>query len=193
MIKIRFLSIILLTGLLVGCDSMSKLVFNKKLSPDEFSVFTRAPLSIPRDFGLKAPKPGTPRPQNVSSRDRAEQAVLGRKANRNQKIASTNRLEGSRGVILLLRDTGGLKAPETIRETLNNEADGQTLAQGSITDKLLFWESKELLDVVVHPLREAHRIKKAKTRGKKVTGQGSVIISRFDDPNRSALDKFFFD
>ena len=191
--KIRFLGVFMVASLLVGCESISKVVLNSKSSPDEFSVVTRAPLSIPRDFGLKAPKPGAARPQEVTPRDRAKQAVLGQRSNRAPQVASTKQPTVSRGLMIILRDTGGLKAPTDIRETVNNEADGRIAARDSVTDKLLFWESKELYEVVVHPLKEAHRIKEAKTRGKKVTGQGSVIITRQDDPNRGFLDKLLND
>jgi hypothetical protein len=34
--------------------------------PDEFEVVQRAPLTIPPDFDLRPPKPGSPRPQEVS-------------------------------------------------------------------------------------------------------------------------------
>jgi hypothetical protein len=190
MIKIGFLSIFLIGSLLSGCDSISKAVLNKKSSPDEFSVYTRAPLSIPREFGLKAPKPGASRPQEVSPRSKAKVAVMGRQSGRAGQVAS---IQGSRGVMVLLRDTGGLKATSNIRQQINNEADDRIAARASITDKLLFWEAKQLDEVVVHPLKEAHRIKQAVTKGKKITGTGSVVISRQEDPNRGFLSKLLFD
>jgi hypothetical protein len=191
--KIGYLSIFLVGSLLSGCDSISKAVLNKKTSPDEFSVYTRAPLSIPRDFGLKAPKPGASRPQEVSSRSKAKVAVLGRQSGRAGQVASNSQVQGSRGVMVLLRDTGGLKATSDIRQQINNEADDRIAARASITDRLLFWEAKQLDEVVVHPLKEAHRIKQAVTKGKKVTGSGSVVITRQDDPNRGFLSKLIFD
>ncbi|MBT3766098.1 MAG: DUF3035 domain-containing protein [Rhodospirillaceae bacterium] len=191
--KIGFLSIFLVGSLLSGCDSISKAVLNKKSSPDEFSVYTRAPLSIPRDFGLKAPKPGTTRPQEVSPRSRAKVAVMGRQSGRAGQVASNSQIQGSRGVMVLLRDTGSLKATSDIRKQIDAEADDRIAARASITDRLLFWEAKQLDEVVVHPLKEAHRIKQAVTKGKKVTGSGSVTISRQEDPNRSFLSKLLFD
>ncbi len=191
--KIKSLGIIIVISLLIGCDSISKAVLNNKSSPDEFSVVTRAPLSIPRNFGLKAPKPGAVRPQEVTPRNRAKQAVLGQKSNPTPNVELKKQPSESRGVMIILRDTGGLKAPSDIRRTVNNEADDRIAARTNITDKLLFWESKELYEVVVHPLKEAHRIKEAKTRGEKVTGQGSVVISRQDDPDRGFLGKLLFD
>jgi hypothetical protein len=191
--KITLLAAIMMVAMIVGCDSVSNVIFSRKFSPDEFSVITRAPLSVPRDFDLKAPQPGALRPQEVTPRNQAKQAVLGQRPNPSLPVESENKLAGSRGVMIILRDTGGLKAPSDIRQTINNEADNRITSRVGITDKILFWESKELYEVVVHPLKEAHRIKEAKAKGEKVTGQGSVIISRRDDPTRSFLDKILFD
>lgn len=191
--KIGFLGIFLVGSLLSGCEGLSKAVMNQKSSPDEFSVYTRAPLSIPREFGLKAPKPGAVRPQEITSRSRAKTAVMGQRPGRAGQVAATAQITGSRGVMVLLRNTGGLKATSDIRKQINNEADDRIAARASVTDKLLFWEAKQLDEVVVHPLKEAHRIKQAITKGKKVTGTGSVVITRRDDPNRGFFSKLIFD
>jgi hypothetical protein len=44
-------------------------------SPDEFAVESRAPLTIPPDFDLRPPAPGTARPQEVSSASKARGVV----------------------------------------------------------------------------------------------------------------------
>ena len=44
-------------------------------SPDEFAVESRAPLTIPPDFDLRPPAPGTPRPQEISSASKAQGVV----------------------------------------------------------------------------------------------------------------------
>jgi hypothetical protein len=44
-------------------------------SPDEFAVESRAPLTIPPDFDLRPPAPGTVRPQEVSSASKAQGIV----------------------------------------------------------------------------------------------------------------------
>ena len=41
-------------------------------APDEFTVTTRAPLSMPPDSTLRAPRPGATRPQELISRNAAE-------------------------------------------------------------------------------------------------------------------------
>jgi hypothetical protein len=44
-------------------------------SPDEFAVESRAPLTIPPDFDLRPPAPGTVRPQEVSAASKAQGVV----------------------------------------------------------------------------------------------------------------------
>ncbi len=48
-----------------------------KVAPDEFSVITRAPLSVPPDYTLRPPRPGTSRPMEISTRAEARQTVFG--------------------------------------------------------------------------------------------------------------------
>src|SRR6201992_876895 len=45
-------------------------------SPDEYTVTTRAPLSMPPDYNLRPPRPGAPRPQEQSERDQAAAALV---------------------------------------------------------------------------------------------------------------------
>ena len=49
--------------LLTGCSSARDIVGLSKQSPDEFEVVTRAPLSLPPDYGLRVPVPNISRNQ----------------------------------------------------------------------------------------------------------------------------------
>src|SRR3954463_12491137 len=64
-------------GLLSGCSSnqLSRTFGLQRDAPDEFQVTTRAPLSMPPDFSLRAPRPGAARPQEEVG-PAAAQAVL---------------------------------------------------------------------------------------------------------------------
>jgi hypothetical protein len=62
---------------LSGCTGAREALGLTKSAPDEFQVVTRAPLSMPPDFELRAPQPGAPRPQELSARDQAESAIFG--------------------------------------------------------------------------------------------------------------------
>src|SRR3954469_19468556 len=64
--------------LLAGCGSsqLSRTFGLTRDAPDEFTVTTRAPLSLPPDFSLRPPRPGAPRPQEQSERQQAEEALV---------------------------------------------------------------------------------------------------------------------
>jgi hypothetical protein len=52
---------------LSGCTSLKQAIGLDPTMPDEFAVESQAPLTIPPDFALRPPKPGAPRPQDVSA------------------------------------------------------------------------------------------------------------------------------
>src|ERR1700686_5409577 len=58
-----------------GCSDFKKMVGIEKTSPDEFAVESRAPLTIPPDFDLRPPAPGSGRPQETSAANRAKTAI----------------------------------------------------------------------------------------------------------------------
>jgi hypothetical protein len=62
-------------GLLSACTDFKRAVGIEKTSPDEFAVEQRAPLTIPPDFDLRPPAPGTARPQEVTPSQKARQVV----------------------------------------------------------------------------------------------------------------------
>jgi len=45
------------------------------ISPDEFAVESRAPLTIPPDFDLRPPQPGAARPQEATAAERARKVI----------------------------------------------------------------------------------------------------------------------
>jgi hypothetical protein len=58
-----------------ACSNFKQIIGIEKSSPDEFAVESRAPLTVPPDFGLRPPAPGAPRPQEVSAANKAQTAV----------------------------------------------------------------------------------------------------------------------
>ena len=63
----------LLALVLTGCSSLNSILGGEKTPPDEFRVVSRAPLSLPPDYGLTAPQPGAQRPQETDIRQTARQ------------------------------------------------------------------------------------------------------------------------
>src|SRR6185437_16216219 len=62
---------------LAGCKSASAAFGLEKVTPDEFRVVTKAPLTLPPDYSLRPPQPGEPRPQELQPESAARQAIEG--------------------------------------------------------------------------------------------------------------------
>ena len=62
--------------LLPGCEGVRKQFGMGKSSPDEFRVVSRAPLTMPPDFGLRPPDPGAARANEGTATNQARQAVF---------------------------------------------------------------------------------------------------------------------
>ncbi len=161
----------LLAGLVAGgCESARKTIGLEKAAPDEFSVYTRAPLSLPPDYGLRPPAPGSDRPQKVNPRDIAEQAILG-----GQSQAAAG---GSPGVQALLRDTGALTSDPEIRVTINRETSILAEEDQDIAERILFWGKPIEYGRVVDPGKESQRILKNQALGRPITEGETPTIKR---------------
>ena len=60
---------------LPGCADLRQAIGIDRVGPDEFAVESRAPLTIPPEFDLRPPTPGAPRPQDVTSAEKARKAI----------------------------------------------------------------------------------------------------------------------
>jgi hypothetical protein len=65
----------LLSFPMAGCNNVKQLMGIERVSPDEFAVESRAPLTVPPDFDLRPPQPGAGRPQEVSAASKAQTAI----------------------------------------------------------------------------------------------------------------------
>src|SRR3546814_14934360 len=67
--------------LLAGCSDLRRTFgMDKSGGPDEFAVVSRAPLTVPPDFGLRPPRPGERRPNHVTPREASRSTILGQPA-----------------------------------------------------------------------------------------------------------------
>src|SRR3954469_18915773 len=55
-----------------GCSAFENLGGGKKISPDEFKIVSHSPLTMPPNAELRPPRPGEPRPQEVTPADQAK-------------------------------------------------------------------------------------------------------------------------
>ena len=164
-----------------GCmDTQSSAFGEEKAAPDEFAVYSRAPLSLPPDFGLRPPKPGASRPQTVMPRNEARQALLssgGRKPVQPSQAAAADMTPGVRA---LLRETGADRADPQIRFLVNSET--AALSGGgdeNIADTILFWRNDPgLRGAVIDPAVEERRLRRKQAEGDSIDEAPGPIIRR---------------
>ncbi len=139
-------------------------------APDEFQVTTRAPLSMPPDFTLRAPQPGADRPQEESARNAAQATLAPQTALRSDGGAVTP------GQAALLAAAGPPVSAD-VRARVNSES-GSDGVNRSITDRLMFWKTAEPSGIVLDPTREAQRLRQNAALGQSLTQGDTPIIQR---------------
>lgn len=142
--------------------------FSKK-APDEFAVVRRAPLEMPPDFQqIPTPKPGAPRPQELSAIDMARNAVLGEEARK--QIAGQNGV--SQGEAVLLQKSGAVNASPAIRAKVDQETaeiiEDETPGIDSLR-KMVGQTPAEPATELVDPVAETNRLKRNKAQGKPIS------------------------
>ena len=161
-----FLCLIGAVALLSACESTRKAFSGEKTAPDEFAVYSRPPLSMPPEHKLRPPKPGVKFQRGDSSVALAKQAIIGQAVSRRP----LPKVEGSPGVLALLRETGGLTATPDIRATINEEASILSSKDQAFVDKLIFWVDEEPEgSTIVDAKKERKRIQKNQALGKPIT------------------------
>ena len=168
-------------ALVGGCTEVRKVFSRTKSPPDEFAVYSRAPLSMPPDYGLRPPAPGQTRPQQVVPRNQAETAIRGgQKGGAGAKGAPGNQPAVSSGTQALLRATGANQADPDIRTLVNRESS--SLVEGDVTlaDRILFWKKSGETEKgsVVDPAKEAKRIRENQALGRSLTEGDTPTIER---------------
>jgi hypothetical protein len=160
-----------------GCSSLRSWMGAEKTPPDEFRVVTRAPLSLPPDYGLVAPQPGAPRPQETEMRDAARQIVVDRQGGAQKQQSAI--LQGrDPGEAALLKRAGVAKNEPNIRATVNRETSKLAEVNDTFINRLMFWRPKEQPGVVVDADKEAKRLRENAALGRPATTGETPTISR---------------
>ena len=118
---------------LAGCDSASKAFGMAKVTPDEFRVVTKAPLTLPPDYSLRPPAPGEPRPQELQPESAARQALVGQR-------------EGdvrSDGEKLFVARAGAEHADPLVRYVVDDEFGNLAHKDKGFSDYVMFWHHGE--------------------------------------------------
>jgi Protein of unknown function (DUF3035) len=166
-------AVVLLVG---GCEGVKQdLGIGVKRPPDEFSTYSRAPLSMPPDFALRPPATATGASQAAAPRQIARQAMLG--AGPAQAATPTATRE-SPGIQALLDRTGAVKAQPDIRAQVNRETTILAEADQSFVERLMFWSSTPEAGTVVDARQESRRIQENQALNKPVTDGQTPTIRR---------------
>lgn len=159
--------------MVAGCgnDTLSRSFGFTHTAPDEFTVTTRAPLSMPPDMTLRPPEPGAPRPQEQSATDRAQSALEPQSV-----LSGATAPSDSPGQDALI-NAAGPRPPADIRSQVDQEAARSSDNQ-LLTDKLMFWKDAPPPGVVVDPQKEAQRLRENAALGQKPDTGDTPIIQR---------------
>jgi len=166
--------------LLVACGDVRESLGLGRNPPDEFAVIDRPPLSMPPDFGLRPPRPGAPRPQEVDLTQRANDTLFSAD---NVEASTTggpsSAAEPSDIEQTLLSQTGSEKADPDIRNIVNRESTQKVEASPHLVQELLWWKKDKDSSTVVDAEAEAARIKTAQEKGEPLN-QGPTPIIEHD-------------
>ena len=158
--------------LLAGCggNDMSRTFGFTRDAPDEYTVTTQVPLSMPPDFTVRPPQPGAPRPQQISEQQQAEQALVPQTA-----LTGTPTGEASAGQDALVQ-AAGPTPPANIRAQVNNAAVAEAQQSQGFVDTLMFWREPAPPGIVVDPQKEAQRIRENAALGRSQDTGNTPII-----------------
>ena len=115
---------------LAGCDSAARAFGMAKVTPDEFRVVTKAPLTLPPDYSLRPPAPGEPRPQELQPESAARQALVGQRE-------GDVRSDGER---MLVAKAGADHADPLVRYVVDDEFGNLAHKDKSFSDYVMFWK-----------------------------------------------------
>jgi hypothetical protein len=169
-----------------GCSETRQALGLNKQAPDEFQVVARAPLSLPPDYNLRPPAPGTPRPQEGTARDQAEAAVFGPSAY--QTAALDAPAGSSQGEVALLQSAGATGIDPNIRQLVDQETNTLIEQDEKFIDSLIFWRDPEPPGEVIDPVAEQQRLQENAALGKPVTEGETPVIERRE---RALLEGIF--
>lgn len=157
-----------------ACAETRKAIGWDKNSPDEFRVVSRAPLTLPPDFGLRPPAPGQARPQEQQPQEAARAAVFGTQS---QARAEPN-AAGSAGEQTLVARMGGGNVDPNIRDQIDRETAQLAEADRTFVDRLIFWQQRDPAEgQQLDAQRESQRLREAAATGRPA-GDGAVAIVR---------------
>jgi len=166
--------------LVAGCGGNVKQQLGiAKRAPDEFSVVTRAPLSMPPDYGLRPPRPGERRPQEPTMRAQARGVLVPNAAGDDLAAAVPGGTTGmTAGDTALLARVGTEPVSEDIRRQIDSETARLDADERNLIERMMFWREQPPPGDVVDPLKETQRLQENAALGKSTTDGDTPRIER---------------
>ena len=168
---------------LSGCSDARRAIGFDRKSPDEFSVVSRAPLSMPPDMRLAPPRPGAMRPQEATATQQAAASVFGGASRTGMPSAKS---PASQGESALLGKAG--TAEPGIRSRVDQETSALIVADKRWIDRLLFWQTQEAPYQIVDPKKESQRLREAQAQGKPVN---DGVVPTIERKRKAPLEGLF--
>lgn len=139
---------------LMGCSQDQKKTLGlMNTPPDEFSVVTRAPLSVPPEYSLRPPRPGAQRPMEMTTNNRARQTLFGV-----DDVDGASRSSGASPEFL--DQIGVNEADSSIRERVDTESRTDVEENRPVAERLMFWRGDDADEGdVLDPKEEMRRLK----------------------------------
>ena len=165
-----------------GCSAFENLGGGKKVSPDEFKIVSHSPLTMPPNAELRPPRPGEPRPQEVTPADQAKEALSPTLAGRVQdRVAGKQPAtpgNASEQALVAKASSGAGGVDPNIRAVVNK--DTKTIADNdkSFIDSLIFWQDKAPSGTIIDPTKEQQRIRDAPASGQPTSAPTPTIERR---------------
>lgn len=151
--------LIVVASIVAGCADTRRTLIKEKAAPDEFQVYKRAPLSVPKDFGLRPPAdPGTELRPEDDPTTQARIIVTGRQAPA-QVVNSS-----STGLAAIYSRTGVASVEPNIRSIVDKESSAFAVEDTSVMESLMFGDEMQY-GTAVDPAKEAERIRENKAKG----------------------------
>ncbi len=168
--------------LLAGCGGGVKQSLGiAKRAPDEFSVVTRAPLTMPPDYGLRPPRPGERRPQEPVLRSQARSVLMQNGASGDIASAAPG-AAGIGGITpgdsALLARAGSSEVPDDIRSRIDRESAELDADDRNFIERMMFWREMPPPGDVVDARKESQRLQENAALGRGTTDGETPRIER---------------
>ena len=136
-------------------------------TPDEFRVVRKAPLTVPPEYNLRPPTPGSARPQELAPDQQARVAVFGADLGR----------DASEGEKSFITAAGADAVDRSVRAQVDFDSAQILRKNRGFADAILNF-GKGGSEPVVDASAEAERLKAEEESLKEVTGGGTVLIRK---------------